>query len=152
MWSRRALRRLGTAVAVGVALLALDKPPARNAVELDVFAATAHEVDLLRSNGAVPVCRVPAAVWEPHRPDAARFPQRVLGTHAGPGGQRWLDLGAWQLLSPVLSARLRLCQEKGFEAVTLGGTSGPGDPAGAGWDRFAARLAEIADELGLAVR
>lgn len=164
MWSRRALRRLSAATAVTVALLTAqaqlaEAPGARHAtgqVQLDAFTATAHEVAQLRRAGAVPVCRLRAAVWEAERPDAGRFPARLVGEQVGPRGQRWLDVRAWPDLAPVLASRLRLCREKGFEVVVLADAGDWTGPAGLGlttadWHRFEDRVAELAAGHGLAL-
>lgn len=158
MWSERTLRRTGIAVALAAALAAAQPPGQRPAtdrtVPLDAFTATAHTVTQLRESGASPVCRLRVAVWEPHRPDADRFPPRVLGEAIGLFGDRWLDIRAWDALAPVLSDRLRLCREKGFTAARLGDDWA--DPAGfaltaADWERFGGRVAVLAAEHGLAL-
>lgn len=121
---------------------------------LDVFDASSSEVSRARAAGQPVVCLVRAAVWEPWRPDAARFPDRTLAAPTGRGGERWLDIRAWHDLAPVTRDRFRLCREKGFDAVVPGG---PGDWAGAtglplsrgDWERFGRRVAALAEQLGL---
>lgn len=155
MWSERGLRRTATALAVAVAVATVQ--PGRTApgeeVVLDVFTTTAHEAGQHRQRGATVVCLVPVAVWQPDRPDAARFPPGMLGEPAG-GGSRRVDIRAWPALAPILSDRLRLCHEKGLHRTALGGTADWGHPAGFGltagdWDRFAARVAAMARAHGL---
>jgi hypothetical protein len=164
-------RRLATAAAVAVAVVAAGDPVGRHEVVgdevvrdevvrdevvRDAFTATAHEVTELRRAGMVPVCQVRVAVWEPGRPDAARFPARVRAGATGAGdGEQWLDVRAWDTLAPVISDRLRLCREKGFAVADLGREWG--DPAGAGltaadWDRFGGWVLAVAEWHGLEVR
>ena len=122
---------------------------------LDVFDAAAYEVAQARAAGRPVVCLVRAAVWEPWRPDAARFPTWTLAAPTGRGGgERWLDIRSWRHLAPVTRDRFRLCREKGFDAVVPGG---PGDWAGAtglplsrrDWERFGQRVAALAEQTGL---
>lgn len=149
-------RRLAAVAAVAATALAAGSPIGRQEVVRDAFTTTAHEVTELRRAGAVPVCRLQVAVWEPERPDAARFPARVrAGVTGASGGERWLDIRAWDELAPVVSDRLRLCREKGFTVANLGHRWG--DPAGAGltaadWDRFRAQVLTLAARHGLEVR
>lgn len=169
MWSDRALRRAGAAAAVVVALATLPAEPPDDSggvggggpgavadpLVLDVFDTASYEVSRARTAGRPVVCLVRAAVWEPWRPDAARFPTWTLAAPTGRGdGERWLDIRSWQHLAPVTRDRFRLCREKGFDAVVPGG---PGDWAGAtglplsrrDWERFGERLAALAGQTGL---
>lgn len=157
MYSVHTLRVAWFVTAALVALLsaATDvRPEAGRTVTLDAFTATAGQVAQLRTDGAQPVCRLRVAVWEPHRSDADRFPSTALADHVGLFGDRWLDIRRWDALAPVLSDRLRLCREKGFEVVRLDGDWA--HPGGAGltdadWRRFGARVSALADAHGLAL-
>jgi hypothetical protein len=157
MRSQRTLRRTGLAAALVVALATAEPPgetPATRTVALDVFQTTAHEVSELRRDGARPVCRLRTAVWEPHRPDAGRFPDSVLGKRHGLFGDRWLDITRWDSLAPVLSDRLRLCRDKGFDWVRFDedwGDPGGVDLTAADWDRFGARVGALAAGHGLTI-
>ena len=157
MLTSRGQRRLGVVVAVAVALIPAPPPaavPPGGEVVRDAFTATAGEVRTLREDGAVPVCGLRVAVWEPDRPDAGRLPPHLHGDPAGAGGERWLDPRAWPDLAPVLSDRLRLCWEKGFTAVSVGPRRA--HPAGTGltpadWARFDQRVRDLAARHGLVV-
>jgi hypothetical protein len=64
------------------------------------------------------ICYLSAGSWEDWRPDAAAFPPEVIGNeYEGWPGERWLDIRRIDLLTPIISARLSLCREKGFDAV-----------------------------------
>jgi hypothetical protein len=41
----------------------------------------------------------------------------VLGRENGWPGERWLDVRQLAILRPIMTARLRMCQRKGFDAV-----------------------------------
>ncbi len=157
-----ALRRLAVAVALALAVVTASPDPgatgrAGGPVVLDVFTATAHEAARVRAAGGEPVCLVRAGVWEPDRPDAARFPERVRGRPTGrTPGERWLDVRDWSVLEAPLAARIRLCREKGMDTVWFGDPVDWGDPGGFGltradWDRFGQRLAALAASAGLEV-
>jgi hypothetical protein len=163
MYSPGTLRVAGFVAAALMALLtavtsearpAQVAPEAGRTVTLDAFTATAGQVARLRADGARPVCRLRVAVWEPHRPDAARFPSAALADHVGLFGDRWLDIRRWDTIAPVLADRMRLCRQKGFELVRLGDDwAHPGGVGltGADWQRFGARVNALADEHGLAL-
>lgn len=167
-----AARRLGAALATITAVLSValgppavdprtHEPPARDraapghavpaavpTVPLDVFAATAHEVRRVRADGREPVCEVPVARWEPHRPDAGRFPAPLIGRPVGDGTDaRWLRPAGWGRLAPVLADRLQLCRDKGFDWISVDGFP-PYHPA---HRRYAEQLADLVQERGLTV-
>lgn len=61
------------------------------------------------------ICYISVGSWEDWRPDAAEFPDSVVGkAYAGWPGERWLDIRQIELLAPIMQARLDLCQRKGF--------------------------------------
>lgn len=91
-------------------------------VVLDPFTTAAGEVAALQAMEASVACQLRVDVWEPDLPDAARFPPSALGALTGAApGERRLDPRAWPEIAPVLSDRLRLCRDKGFDAVDLHG-------------------------------
>ena len=66
------------------------------------------------------------AAWENYRPDASpvgyggRFPPDTLGKiYYGYPDERWLDFRQLDALKPMLEARIRMCAEKGFDAVEI---------------------------------
>ena len=75
-------------------------------------------VERIHARGGHAVCYVSAGTWEDWRPDARRFPSRVLGTPvvAWPG-ERWLDIRQLNVVSPLLRARAEKCHEAGFDAI-----------------------------------
>jgi hypothetical protein len=84
---------------------------------LDGFTTSAQTVAGLRAQGRHAICYLSVGAWEDWRPDADRFPASVLGADNGWPGERWLDIRRLDLLAPVLSERIAMCRDKGFEAV-----------------------------------
>jgi hypothetical protein len=86
--------------------------------DIDLFDNPATVVDALHARGRKVVCYLSAGTWEDWRPDAASFPASVLGSGVdGWAGEKWLDIRRIDLLGPIMSARLDLCRQKGFDAV-----------------------------------
>jgi endo-alpha-1,4-polygalactosaminidase (GH114 family) len=75
-------------------------------------------IDELHARGVKVICYISVGSWEDKRPDADQFPEEVLGNdYEGWPGERWLDIRRIDLLSPIMLARLDLCQSKGFDGV-----------------------------------
>lgn len=86
--------------------------------EIDGFEVPAATVAELHSLGRKVICYIDVGSWEDYRPDADRFPAKVLGrTYEGYPHERWLDIRRIDLLAPILSRRFELCRRKGFDAV-----------------------------------
>lgn len=60
-------------------------------------------------DGSAAVCYIGAGSWERWRPDAGRFPDRVLSRSTGWPGERWLDIGRTAILRPIMERRLAMC-------------------------------------------
>lgn len=85
---------------------------------LDLFETSVGQIDALHARGVRVVCYLNAGAWEDWRPDSDDFPPAVLGAdYAGWPGERWLDIRQIDSLAPVITARLDLCAEKGFDGV-----------------------------------
>jgi len=86
--------------------------------DVDLFETPARVVADLKARGRRVVCYLSAGSFERWRPDAARFPRRVIGRPLdGWPGERWLDIRRIGILAPIMRARLDLCAAKGFDAV-----------------------------------
>lgn len=91
------------------------------------FVADVYDIDLyvdppiideLHAQGRRVICYISVGSWEEWRPDAALFPQEVLGKeYEGWPGERWLDIRRIDELAPILRARLDLCALRGFDGV-----------------------------------
>lgn len=87
-------------------------------VDVDLFDIQATTIAALKRQGKHSVCYFSAGSWENWRPDAAKFPAVVKGkAYAGWAGERWLDTRRWDILGPIMTARIDLCKKKGFDAV-----------------------------------
>jgi hypothetical protein len=86
--------------------------------DIDLFDNSPAVVGALHDRGRRVICYLSAGSFEAWRPDARRFPRRVLGKPLdGWPGERWLDIRRLDLLGPILERRLELCRAKGFDAV-----------------------------------
>ncbi len=91
------------------------------ALDVDVFDIDWEEdstvVQELHDAGKKVICYVSVGSWEDWRPDAGDFPAEVLGNdYEGWPGERFVDIRA-QSLRQIMAARLKVCQEKGFDGV-----------------------------------
>ncbi len=87
------------------------------AYDIDGFENSAAEVTALQAQGKHVICYIDVGTAEDFRPDYDEFPESVLGRSNGWPGERWLDIRQLSVLEPIMTARLEMCQEKGFEAV-----------------------------------
>ncbi len=85
--------------------------------DVDGFETTAAEVASLHAAGKHVVCYVDVGTAENFRPDYSSFPKSVLGHSNGWPGERWIDFRQSEVVDPIMAARLRMCAEKGFDAV-----------------------------------
>jgi endo-alpha-1,4-polygalactosaminidase (GH114 family) len=93
--------------------------------DIDLFEHEARTVAALQADGRRVVCYVSAGSWENWRPDAAAFPERVLGRkYEGWPGERWLDIRQLDVLGPIMAARLDACADKGFDGVEVDNVDG----------------------------
>jgi len=105
--------------------------PGIDVYDLDLFDTSAEEVATLHARGVRVVCYINMGAREDWRPDAQSFPDRLIGRiYAGWPGERWLDIRQMDLLAPILSARLDLCAEKGFDGVEPDNLDGYTNPTG----------------------
>jgi hypothetical protein len=96
----------------------LDTTVAAEVYDVDLFDTPASTVAALKVSGRRVMCYLNAGAWENWRPDKDQFPAAVIGrAYAGWPGEKWLDIGAWELLAPIMRARLDLCKAKGFDGV-----------------------------------
>lgn len=148
---------LSFAIVLSVAPKTLATPAA--VVDLDLFDTSATTIATLKRQGKRTVCYLSAGSWENWRPDAAKFPAVVKGkAYDGWPGERWLDVRRWDVLGPIMAARMDLCRAKGFDAVdpdNVADVDTWGDVTGFRLKRadnilFVRRLAALAHARGLA--
>jgi len=92
--------------------------------DIDGFDNTRRLVRKLHRRGSAAVCYVSAGSWEDWRPDAADFPDSVLGRSNGWPGERWLDIRKLRVLGPIMQARMDMCVRKGFDGIELDNVDG----------------------------
>jgi hypothetical protein len=126
---------LGAILAIALAATSwqwqLDSPPRApflpvGTYDVDGFDTPAATVRALHAQGSTVVCYLSAGTWERWRPDARRFPHRVIGRPlTGWLGERWLDVRAFHgRLGTLLERRLDMCRRKGFDAVEADNVDG----------------------------
>jgi hypothetical protein len=125
--------------------------------DVDAFDVPRAVVRSLQRRGRAVVCYVSAGSWERWRPDADRFPERVLGRDLdGWPGERWLDVRRIGLLAPIMRARMDRCVRKGFDGIEFDNVEGYANASGfrlTGRDqlRYNVWLANEAHRRGLSV-
>lgn len=125
--------------------------------DVDLFDTPTARIDALRADGRRVVCYFSAGSLEAWRPDAGRFPERVLGAPlAGWPGERWLDIRALDVLGPIMETRLDLAAAKGCDGVEPDNVDAYANPSGlplTGDDqlRYNRFLADAAHARGLSV-
>jgi hypothetical protein len=84
--------------------------------DVDGEDASAALVTTMHSKGIKAVCYFSAGTYENWRGDAKSFPASVQGKGNGWPGEKWLDIRA-AALKPVMTARIQMCKDKGFDAI-----------------------------------
>jgi hypothetical protein len=87
------------------------------AYDIDGFDNTAGEVSTLHGQGKHVICYIDVGTVENFRSDYSSFPASVLGSSNGWPGEKWLDVRQLSVLEPIMTARLQMCRDKGFDAV-----------------------------------
>ncbi len=125
-------------------------------MELDLFDTPPEVIASLQARGVRVACYFSAGSWEDWRPDAAEFPDAIIGnSYDGWPGERWLDIRDSRL-RPLLLARLDLARDKGCDGVDPDNVNGYSVDTGfeiTAEDQlvFNRWLAEAAHERGLFV-
>lgn len=128
--------------------------------EVDGFDTPASTVIALHKSlpGRGVVCYIDAGTWENWRPDAKKFPKSLLGKpDGGWPGERWLDIAKFNgALSRIMTARVQMCRDKGFNAVDFDNVDGYTNPTGFDLTasdqlKYDVFLANSAHKLGLSV-
>jgi hypothetical protein len=87
------------------------------ASDVDGFDTSAATVAAFHARGQRMICYIDVGTAENWRSDYASFPSSVLGATNGWPGELWLDIRQLSVLEPIMTARLQMCQQKGFDAV-----------------------------------
>jgi len=124
--------------------------------DIDGFNNSAATVAALHAHGTKVICYVDFGTSENFRSDFGKFPASVQGNTNGWPGERWLDIRQLSVLEPIMVARMRMCVQKGFDALEPdnidGYTNDTGFPLTAGDQLvFNTWIANTAHSLGLSV-
>lgn len=96
--------------------------------DVDGFEMSRSGVAAMHAAGIQVVCYLSAGTYEKYRPDANRFPERLVGSKNGWPGERWLDVRELQnqhsVLRSIMDDRLDMCRDKGFDMVELDNVDG----------------------------
>ena len=92
--------------------------------DLDAYTTSEGAVSRLHRAGRRAICHLAVGVSETGRPDAGRIPPALTGLPTADGRGYWLDIRQLDELAPVLSDRMRLCRDKGFDAVDADAVDG----------------------------
>ena len=104
--------------------LPVDQSVDASVYDLDAFDTDASTVAALQATGKHVLCYVDAGTWENWRPDAAQYPKSVRGRKNGWHGEKWLDIRRFDVVAPIIDARLDLCVAKGFDGVEFDNVDG----------------------------
>jgi hypothetical protein len=86
--------------------------------DIDGFDNDASVVAALHAKGRKVICYIDVGVYESYRPDAYKFPKEVIGNpDIGWDNSWWLDIRRIDILGPIMTARMDMCKQKGFDAI-----------------------------------
>jgi hypothetical protein len=106
-------RHIGERALDGVTVL-----PRPKVLDIDGADNSAATVATLHARGQKVICYFDAGVYEDYRSDAWKFPAEVIGNpDEGWDGSWWLDIRRLDVLLPIMEARVKMCADKGFDAI-----------------------------------
>jgi len=86
------------------------------AYDFDLFTVSQETISYIHSLNRTAICYIDTA-YEPFRPDASQFPNKVLGHDMqGWPGQKWVDIRS-SAVRNIMLARLKLAALKGCDAI-----------------------------------
>jgi hypothetical protein len=85
--------------------------------DIDGFDNSAATVAALHAQGTKVICYIDFGTSENFRPDFSSFPASVQGATNGWPGERWLDIRQLSVLEPIMTKRMQMCVQKGFDAL-----------------------------------
>ena len=96
--------------------------------DIDMFETTAAQIKNLKQAGHVVICDFSSGTFENWRPDAAMFPNAVLGNKAG-SNEKWVDIRS-SVVRDLMVKRMDLAQSKGCDGVDLDSADGYANNSG----------------------
>jgi hypothetical protein len=85
--------------------------------DIDGFNTSAATVSALHAAHKLVICYIDVGTSEDFRSDFASFPASVQGQTNGWPGEKWLDIRQLSVLEPIMTARMQMCVNKGFDAL-----------------------------------
>lgn len=124
--------------------------------DVDGFNTTKEQVATLKRAYRRTICYLSTGAWEDFRPDAAAFPESILGEGNGWEGERWLDIRRLAELERLMAKRFDMCRDKGFDAVEPDNMDGYANESGFPLTaddqlRYNRLIAKLAHDRGMAV-
>ncbi|MBA3823655.1 MAG: endo alpha-1,4 polygalactosaminidase [Ktedonobacterales bacterium] len=99
--------------------------------DFDGFDRSADDVAQLHAQGTKVICYIDVGTWEMGRPDSDKFPAALKGKPVdGFPDEKWLDIRQLSVLEPLISARMDICKEKGFDAIEPDNVDGYANDSG----------------------
>lgn len=114
-------------------------------------------VTQLHAMGKKVICYIDVGVYEDYRPDAYKFPDSVIGSpDVGWEGSYWLDIRRTDILGPIMQARMKMCKDKGFDAIEPDEIDGYSNETGFDLTygdqiRYNIFIAEVAHAMGMSI-
>lgn len=125
--------------------------------DIDGFDNSAATVSALHAQNTKVICYIDVGTYEPGRPDLNLIPANAIGNGvSGWPGEKWLNIADISGLTPMVTSRMQMCKNKGFDAIEPdnidGYTNNTGFPLTAAHQiAFNKFLAETAHSLGLSI-
>ena len=108
--------QLGGGAVDETVLDAVDNP--KKMYDIDLFGTDAATIARLQAKGITVICYMETGASENYRPDAAQYPEAVLGNAVdGFPNERFVDIRQISTLLPIIEARLDLATSKGCDGI-----------------------------------
>eukprot|EP00483_Globobulimina_turgida_P004923 UN04932 len=93
--------------------------------DIDLFDVSVETITALHEQGRKVICYFSAGSSETWRSDYDQFPSSVIGNPLdGWDGENWLNISAWNILSPIMTNRLDLAVTKRCDGVEADNVDG----------------------------
>ncbi len=98
----------------------VDQTVKAEVYDIDLFDNAASVVTSLHKKGRKVIAYISAGSYENWRPDKQKFlahPEVLGRNYSGWAGEKWLDIRRIDILGPIMTARMDLAKQKGFDAL-----------------------------------
>ena len=108
--------QLGGGAVDETVLDAVDNP--KKMYDIDLFTTDSATIGRLHDKGITVICYMETGASENYRPDAAQYPEAVLGNVVdGFANERFVDIRQIDTVLPIITARLDLAVSKGCDGI-----------------------------------